>query len=244
MCRCARTSCSSASSAARSRAAGSSRSIWMRRGKIPGVVGLYTVDDVPGEKHFGPLFKDEPVLADGEVLYVGQPVVVIAAETREALRAAQRAIKIDVDARRADPVDRAGNRIGPVHRTRAADCPRRCGGRAEISAAPAHGRVPQSGAGAVLSRIAGRDRLSRASKARWSCIRRRRTRAKCKLSWPKCSGSRSIKSSASASGWAAASAARKRKPALPAMMAALVAAKTGRAARLDLQQRRRHGLDR
>jgi xanthine dehydrogenase large subunit len=64
--------------------------------QIPGIVEVFTADDLPGEKHFGPLFKDEPVLADGEVLYVGQPVVVIAAETREALRAARQAIKIDV----------------------------------------------------------------------------------------------------------------------------------------------------
>ena len=88
--------------------------------KIPGVTGLYTADDIPGEKHFGPLFKDEPVLADGEVLYVGQPVVVIAAETREAMRAARRAIKINVEA--AEPIlsiERAielGRFIGPARR--------------------------------------------------------------------------------------------------------------------------------
>lgn len=66
--------------------------------KIPGVVGIYTADDIPGDKHFGPLFKDEPVLADGELLYVGQPVVVIAAETREALRGAKKSIKISATA--------------------------------------------------------------------------------------------------------------------------------------------------
>jgi xanthine dehydrogenase large subunit len=63
--------------------------------KIPGVIGLYTAADIPGEKHFGPLFKDEPVLADAELIYVGQPVVVIAAETRDALRAAKQAVKIN-----------------------------------------------------------------------------------------------------------------------------------------------------
>ena len=64
---------------------------------LPGVIGLYTSEDLPGEKHFGPLFKDEPVLAHDEVLYVGQPVVVIAAESRDALRAARRAVKINVN---------------------------------------------------------------------------------------------------------------------------------------------------
>ncbi len=61
---------------------------------IANVVGIYTAADIPGEKHFGPLLKDEPVLADSELLYVGQPVVLIAAETREALRAAKKAIQI------------------------------------------------------------------------------------------------------------------------------------------------------
>src|SRR5689334_16475552 len=45
---------------------------------VPGVVAIFTADDLPGDKNFGPLFKDEPVLADGEVLYVGQPVVIVA----------------------------------------------------------------------------------------------------------------------------------------------------------------------
>src|SRR5450432_4196805 len=53
--------------------------------RLPRVVGIFSSEDVPGEKHFGPLFKDEPVLAHDEVLYVGQPVVVIAATSRDAL---------------------------------------------------------------------------------------------------------------------------------------------------------------
>ncbi len=63
---------------------------------LPGVVAIYTADDLPGEKYFGPLFKDEPVLADGEVLYVGQPVVIVASETRAVLERARRLIKINV----------------------------------------------------------------------------------------------------------------------------------------------------
>lgn len=88
--------------------------------QISGIIGLYTANDIPGDKHFGPLFKDEPVLADGESLYVGQPVVVIAAETREALRAAKKVIKISATA--TDPilsVERAielGRFIGPARR--------------------------------------------------------------------------------------------------------------------------------
>lgn len=64
--------------------------------QISGVVGIFTADDIPGEKKFGIHYRDEPVLAEGEVLYVGQPVIVIAAESAEALSQARRAVKIDV----------------------------------------------------------------------------------------------------------------------------------------------------
>lgn len=70
--------------------------------QIAGVVGVYTAEDIPGEKCFGIHFRDEPVLAVGEVLYVGQPVVVIAAETPTALDQARRAVKIEV--RSAKPI--------------------------------------------------------------------------------------------------------------------------------------------
>lgn len=90
--------------------------------QVPGVVGLFTANDIPGEKIFGHVLKDEPSLADGEVLYVGQPVVVIAAETPDALRQARRAIKIDVQP--AEPIlsiERAielDRYIGPARRIR------------------------------------------------------------------------------------------------------------------------------
>lgn len=64
---------------------------------VPGVVAIITAADIPGEQHWGPIFKDEPVLAIDRVDYVMQPVVVIAAETREAARQAKAAVKIDVE---------------------------------------------------------------------------------------------------------------------------------------------------
>lgn len=63
---------------------------------VPGVAAILTAADVPGHKQFGPLFRDEPVLADSEVLYVGQPVVVIAAENAEALQQARRLVHIRI----------------------------------------------------------------------------------------------------------------------------------------------------
>jgi xanthine dehydrogenase large subunit len=60
------------------------------------------VVDVPGKNLFGIVVHDEPFLADRELLYLGQPVAVIAAETPEALAAGRKAVK--VECRAAEPV--------------------------------------------------------------------------------------------------------------------------------------------
>ena len=65
--------------------------------RVPGVAALYTHADIEGGNLFGPIFQDEPLLAPGVVSYVGQPVVVIAAETREAIDLARRAIVADIE---------------------------------------------------------------------------------------------------------------------------------------------------
>jgi xanthine dehydrogenase large subunit len=64
---------------------------------IPGVVAVYTADDVPGHNMFGPLAADEPFLADEALLYVGQPVAVVAATSREALARGIAAVKVAYD---------------------------------------------------------------------------------------------------------------------------------------------------
>jgi xanthine dehydrogenase large subunit len=52
---------------------------------IPGVVAIYTAADVPAHNMFGPLAADEPFLAAERLLYVGQPIAIVAAESRDAL---------------------------------------------------------------------------------------------------------------------------------------------------------------
>ena len=64
---------------------------------IPGVVGLYTHEDLDGENLFGPIIVDEILLAESEVTFIGQPIVVIAAESHEAIRAAKDAIVIEIE---------------------------------------------------------------------------------------------------------------------------------------------------
>src|SRR5574343_969928 len=62
-----------------------------------GVVAVYTAKDIPGENNCGPIIHDDPFLADGTVLYLGQPVAVVVARemlyAREAAARAQVAVK-------------------------------------------------------------------------------------------------------------------------------------------------------
>ena len=55
----------------------------------PGVVAVLTSRDIPGTNRTGPRIKDQPVLCDDRVRFVGDPVVLVAAET---LKAAEEAV--------------------------------------------------------------------------------------------------------------------------------------------------------
>ncbi|MFC0399294.1 xanthine dehydrogenase molybdopterin binding subunit [Paraburkholderia rhizosphaerae] len=65
--------------------------------RAPGVVAVLTAADIPGENNCGPVVHDDPILADGEVLYLGQPVFVVIATSHDlARRAASLADNEDV----------------------------------------------------------------------------------------------------------------------------------------------------
>ena len=59
-----------------------------------GVHGIVTAADIPGHNDIGPVFPNEPVLAEGIVDYVGAPVVAIGAETYDQGLAAAALVKI------------------------------------------------------------------------------------------------------------------------------------------------------
>jgi xanthine dehydrogenase large subunit len=63
----------------------------------PGVVAVLTAADIPGENDCGPIVHDDPILADGLVQYVGQPVFAVVATSYRAARRAARAAAIDYD---------------------------------------------------------------------------------------------------------------------------------------------------
>lgn len=65
--------------------------------KIPGVVGLYTYKDLGGVNKFGPIIADETLLVEEIAEFIGHPIVVIAAESRQAIKAAKKAIKVDIE---------------------------------------------------------------------------------------------------------------------------------------------------
>ena len=54
----------------------------------PGVVAVYTAADILGPNDCGPIVHDDPILADGVLRHVGQPVFVVIAHSRDAARRA------------------------------------------------------------------------------------------------------------------------------------------------------------
>lgn len=62
---------------------------------VPGVAAIITAKNIPGKNQLGPVVHDEPCLAEDEVTFAGQAVVLIAAETEEAALEAERLIRIE-----------------------------------------------------------------------------------------------------------------------------------------------------
>ena len=54
----------------------------------PGVVAVFSAADIPGPNDCGPIVHDDPILADGVVRHVGQPVFAVIATSRDAARRA------------------------------------------------------------------------------------------------------------------------------------------------------------
>jgi len=75
--------------------------------QMPGVVAVFTVDDLGGKIGATPCWVvlpgmnhvPHPLLADGEVRYAGQPVAVVVAKDKYAARDAALAVEVEVDSR-------------------------------------------------------------------------------------------------------------------------------------------------
>jgi len=89
----------------------------------PGVVDVIVAGDLPGVNDVGPIQHDEPILADGELHFAGQPVFAVAATSVNAARRAVTLARLDVEPLPAilsiDDALAAGSFVlPPVHVTR------------------------------------------------------------------------------------------------------------------------------
>ena len=107
---------------------------------LPGVVHVFAAADIPGPNDCGSIIHDDPILADGEVRYLGQPVFAVIATTRDAARRAAARAKdvLTIDAETPVLTPREAHARGdyvlpPMHLVRAS---RDGGARAAIAAAP------------------------------------------------------------------------------------------------------------
>lgn len=64
-----------------------------------GVVAVLTADDIPGTNDCGPIIHDDPILADGLVQYVGQPIFIVVADTHDNARRAARLAQVTYEER-------------------------------------------------------------------------------------------------------------------------------------------------
>jgi xanthine dehydrogenase large subunit len=106
----------------------------------PGVVAVLTAADIPGPNDCGPILHDDPILADGALRYLGQPVFAVIATTRDAARraAAQARAVLKVEALPPILTPEAAHAAGqyvlpPMHLVRSTHDG---GARAAIDAAP------------------------------------------------------------------------------------------------------------
>jgi len=65
--------------------------------KIEGIAGLFTYKDLDGSNQFGPIIQDEHLLAEHSVHFVGEPIVIIAGENKQAIEKAKKAIRIEIE---------------------------------------------------------------------------------------------------------------------------------------------------
>ncbi len=65
--------------------------------RSPGVVDVILTGDLPGANDVSPSIKDEPLLAEGEVYYAGQPLFIVVAGSHHEARKAARRAKIEYE---------------------------------------------------------------------------------------------------------------------------------------------------
>ena len=72
---------------------------------MPDVVAVLTAADIPGANDCGSIIHDDPILCDGEIRYLGQPLFAVLARTRQAARRAAAQAKKIASVEAAEPVE-------------------------------------------------------------------------------------------------------------------------------------------
>ncbi|MCP3931824.1 MAG: molybdopterin-dependent oxidoreductase [Bacteroidetes bacterium] len=65
--------------------------------KLTGVVRIFTHENIPGDNQIGGIIKDEPLLAENELHFQGQPIALIVAVDEFTARKARKLIKLDYE---------------------------------------------------------------------------------------------------------------------------------------------------
>jgi xanthine dehydrogenase large subunit len=65
--------------------------------QLEGVEAIYTYKDIPGENEIGGILLDEPLLAEGEIHFWGQPIALVVAETEFIAKQARRLIELEYE---------------------------------------------------------------------------------------------------------------------------------------------------
>jgi len=68
-----------------------------RASDADGVLAVLTATDIPGENQIGAIIEDEPLLADREVHYVGQPIALVVALSPEQARDALALVELEIE---------------------------------------------------------------------------------------------------------------------------------------------------
>ncbi|MBD3278908.1 MAG: molybdopterin-dependent oxidoreductase, partial [Candidatus Aegiribacteria sp.] len=64
---------------------------------MPGVQDVITASRIPGENQIGNIIMDEPLLAEEEVHFIGEPVALVLARSRKEAEAAANEVRIDIE---------------------------------------------------------------------------------------------------------------------------------------------------
>ena len=82
--------------------------------KAPGVVRIFTAEDIPGENQIGSVVPDEPLLATDEVHFHGHPIALVVAETHEDAAYAVTLIEADITPKKAVVDPRVAHENGDI----------------------------------------------------------------------------------------------------------------------------------